>query len=168
MKWDPYCHSFSRLRDSVFQTTLWVMSWVLRARGAPRFALAADGKSPQFSEFQFLHFQKGQKLQSYKVVMRIFVVVWFLSCVWLFATPWTAAGQPSLCFTISQSLLKLMSTESVMSSHHLILCRPLLALSLSQYQGLFQWIGFWHQVAKVLELQLQHQSFQWISRVYFH
>ena len=39
------------------------------------------------------------------------------------------------------------------------------ALNLSQHQGLFQWVGSSHQVAKVLELQLQHQSFQWIFRV---
>ena len=44
----------------------------------------------------------------------------------LFATPWTAARQASLSFTVSWSLLKLMSIESVMPSHHLILCRPLL------------------------------------------
>ena len=37
----------------------------------------------------------------------------------------------------------------------------------SQYQGLFQWVSSSHQVAKVLELQLQHQSFQWIFRTYF-
>ena len=41
------------------------------------------------------------------------------------------------------------------------------ALSLSQHQGLFQSVGSSHQVAKVLELQLQHQSFQWILRVDF-
>ena len=41
------------------------------------------------------------------------------------------------------------------------------AFSLSQYQGIFQWIGFSHQVAKILELQLQHQSFQCIFRVEF-
>ena len=51
-----------------------------------------------------------------------------LSPVWLFSTPWTAAGQVSLSFTISQSLLKLLSTESVMPSNHLFLCRPLLLL----------------------------------------
>ena len=49
-----------------------------------------------------------------------------LSCVWLFVTPWTAARQASLSLTNSQSLLKLMSTESVMPSNHLRLCRPLL------------------------------------------
>ena len=51
-----------------------------------------------------------------------------LSCVWLFATPWTAAHQASLSFTISQSLLGIMSIELVMPSNHLILSRPLLLL----------------------------------------
>ena len=49
-----------------------------------------------------------------------------LSHVLLFATPWTVACQPSLSITNSQSLLKLMSTESVMPSNHLIHCHPLL------------------------------------------
>ena len=49
-----------------------------------------------------------------------------LSCVRLFVTPWIAASQASLCITNSQSLLKLMSIESMMPSNHLILCRPLL------------------------------------------
>ena len=53
-----------------------------------------------------------------------------LSYVWLFETSWTAAHQASLSFTISQSLLKLMSTESVMPSSHLILCCPLLLPSI--------------------------------------
>ena len=48
--------------------------------------------------------------------------------VWLLATPWTAAHQASLFITNSQTLLKLMSIESVMPSNHLILCRPLLLL----------------------------------------
>ena len=51
-----------------------------------------------------------------------------LSCVRLFATPWIAAHQASLSITNTQSLLKLMSIESVMPSSHLILCRPLLLL----------------------------------------
>ena len=49
-----------------------------------------------------------------------------LSCVRLFATPWTVAHQASLSITNSWSLLKLMSIELVMPSNHLILCRPLL------------------------------------------
>ena len=51
-----------------------------------------------------------------------------LSCVRLFGTPWTAACQASLFFTIAQSLLQFMSVESVMPSNQLILCRPLLLL----------------------------------------
>ena len=51
-----------------------------------------------------------------------------LGCVRLFATPWAAARQASLSITNSQSLLKFMSIESVMSSNHLILCHPLLLL----------------------------------------
>ena len=49
-----------------------------------------------------------------------------LSCVQLFATPWTTAHQASPSITNSQSLLKFMSIESVMPSNHLILCHPLL------------------------------------------
>ena len=51
-----------------------------------------------------------------------------LNHVWFFVTPWTAAGQASLSITNSQSLLKLISIESVMPSNHLILCRPRLLL----------------------------------------
>ena len=53
-----------------------------------------------------------------------------LSCVWLFATPWTTACQASLFITNCWSLPKPMSIESVMPSNHLILCRPLLLLPL--------------------------------------
>ena len=55
-------------------------------------------------------------------------IVQLLSHVRLFVTAWTAAHHASLSITNSQSLLKLMSIESVMSSNHLILCRPLLLL----------------------------------------
>ena len=79
------------------------------------------------------------------------IVVQTLSRVWLFATPWTAAHEASLFFTVSWRLLKLMSIESVMPSDHLILCHPLLLLpNLSQHQSLFQWAHSWPQVAKVI------------------
>ena len=57
-------------------------------------------------------------------------VVQSLSCVWLFAIPWIAARQASLSFTISRSLLKLMSIESVMPLNHIILCHPFLLPSI--------------------------------------
>ena len=56
------------------------------------------------------------------------IVVQFLSHVWLFDIPWTAAHQASLSFTVSWSLLKLMSIESITLSNYLILCHPLILL----------------------------------------
>ena len=76
-------------------------------------------------------------------------------------TPWTAACQVSLSFTISWNLHKFMSTESVMPSNHFILCCPFSScpsppvLSLSQLR-VFSKVCSSHQ----LMLQLQHQSFQ--------
>ena len=58
----------------------------------------------------------------------VFSSVQSLSCVWLFATPWTAARQASLFITDSQSSLTLMSIKLVMPSNHLILCHPLVLL----------------------------------------
>ena len=88
-----------------------------------------------------------------------------LSRVQLFAIPWTAACQASLSITNSRNLLRLMCIESVMPSSHFILCRSLVLLPPpSHHQGLFQWVSSPHQVAKVLEFQLQHQSLQWTPR----
>ena len=64
----------------------------------------------------------------YCVYSIYFSSVQLFSCVQLFATPWTTAHQASLPITNSQSLLKLISIKSVMSSNHLILCHPLLLL----------------------------------------
>ena len=74
-------------------------------------------------------------------------------------TSWTAARQASLSITNSQSLIKLVHRvgDAIQPSH------PLSSPSLfspSQHQGLFQGVSSSHQVAKVLEFQLQHQSFQ--------
>ena len=83
-----------------------------------------------------------------------------LSHVPLFAAPWTAAWQASLSITSSQSWPKLMFIQP---SPPLSSPSPP-ALNLSQHQGLFQWVSSLYQVAKVLEFQLQHQSFQWTPR----
>ena len=91
-----------------------------------------------------------------------------LSSVWLSVTPWTAARQASLSITNSRSLFKLMSIKSVMPSNHLILCLPFLLPSVfPSIKSLFQWINSSHQVARVLEFELQHQCFQWIFRTDF-
>ena len=54
-------------------------------------------------------------------------------------------------------------SDAIQPSHPLSSPSPP-ALNLSQHQGLFKWVSSWHQVAKVLEFQLQHQSFQWTPR----
>ena len=76
-----------------------------------------------------LKVEAGTSTLDYEVVLRMkpfHIVFQLLSHVRLFVTPWTAARQASLSFTISESLLKLMCIESVMPSNHLILCCPLL------------------------------------------
>ena len=69
---------------------------------------------------------KGECPQHYKKSFKSFSSVQSISYVWLSATPWTAARQASPSITNSQSLLKLVSIELMMSSNHLILCHPLL------------------------------------------
>ena len=84
-----------------------------------------------------------------------------LSCVRLFATPWIAVRQASPSITSSQSSLRLTFIEPVMPSSHLILCCPLLLLPpIPPSISLFQWVNPSHEVAKVLEFQLQDHSFQ--------
>ena len=89
------------------------------------------------------------------------------SRVRLFVTPWTAACQASLSITNSQSLLKLMFLELVIPSNHLILWRPFLLPSIFPSIRVFSSVSSSHEVAKALEFQLQHQSFQWIFRTDF-
>ena len=107
-------------------------------------------------QFEFIYF----------FCIMLVVVVKSPCRVWLFATPGTAAHQASLSLTISWSLRKFMSIALVMPSSHLILWLPLLFLPLIfPVIGLFQWVSFSHQMTKILKLQLQYQSFQWVFRV---
>jgi len=76
---------------------------------------------------------------------------------------WTAAHQASPSITNSWSLLKFMFNEAVMASNNLFLCHPLL-LPPSIFPSIRVFSNESHQVTKVLENQLQHQSFQWIFR----
>ena len=120
------------------------------------------------SRKNFLHFQSPAIDWMFVSPQCIFVVVvQSLSHVRLFATPWTAACQASLSFTISPGVC----SNSRPLSHW---CHPTISSSFISFcpqsfpaSGLFQWVGSSHQVAKVLELQLQHQSSQWIFRVDF-
>ena len=83
-----------------------------------------------------------------------------LEFIQLFVIPWNATPQASLSITNSWNLVRLMSIELAMPSKHLILSSPSPpAFNLCQHRGLFKWVSSSHQVAKVLEFQLQHQSF---------
>ena len=93
------------------------------------------------------------------------IAVQSLSCVQLFVTPWTPAHQAPWSSTISWSLLKFMSVELVvLSNHNILSCSLLLLPSIFpsirvSSNELAPCIRYW-------ELQLQHQSFQWILRFY--
>ena len=105
---------------------------------------------------------------SSKVSLKIFavIIVQSLNHVWLFVTPWPSTPD----FPVLHHLLELAQThvhwvsDAIHPSHPLSSPSPP-ALNLSQHQYLFQWVSFSHQVAKILELQLQHQPFQWIFMV---
>ena len=93
---------------------------------------------------------------------RVVAIVKLPSCAWFFVTSWTAECQASL----SSLSVGVCSNSCSLSQW----CHPTIlssvppsspALNLSQHQGLFQRLGSFHQVAKVLEFRLQYQSFQW-------
>ena len=115
-----------------------------------KFFLICNSEDSKMTEISI---NKCWKIYSYSHVTYTVQSVQF-SCVPLFATPWTASRQASLSITNSQSLLKLMSFESVLPSNHPLSSSSPPALNLSQPQGLFERVSFSHQVAKVLEFQL--------------
>ena len=99
----------------------------------------------------------------------LFSSVQSLSCVRLSAAPWFTARQASLSITNSWSSPRLTVHwvgDAIQPSHPLSSPSPP-APNSSQHQGLFQRVSSLHQVAEALELQLQHQSFQWIFRTDF-
>ena len=85
--------------------------------------------SPLIRRVNYVWYEMGLLL-IFCLVSLFIAVIQLISHIWLFVTPWTAACQAPLSFTISRSLLKLMSIESVMPPKHLILCCPLYLLSL--------------------------------------
>ena len=107
--------------------------------------------------------------QKYVTLLWWHTSVQSLSRVLLFATPLTAAPQASLSITNCRSLLKLTSINSVMPSNHLLLYHPLLLLPsvFCSIRVFPSEVSSSYQVAKVLQFQLQHQSFQWIFRTDF-
>ena len=116
-------HTGSFLKASVAFKSIWITPQV-RSPGLLHTGSGAKLtlRSLEWDETRLTPKSDGSNCES------ALLVVQSLSHVWLLVTPWTAAHQASLSFTISWSLLKFMSIESVMPSNHLILCRPLLLL----------------------------------------
>ena len=118
----------------------------------------------------YLYFtDEDTKLNGQVRIIQPFAAVQSLSCVRLFATPWTAALQAALSFTVSQNLHRFMCLELAMPSNRLILCHPFLLLPsiFPIIMNLFQWVSSSHQAVKVVQLKLEHQFFQWLFRVDF-
>ena len=124
--------SFSTLQDSHVPETAQVSQVVGTGRLMMSTLLIPTHHHPQYTEASLLLF-----------------IVQSLNHVQLFETPWPAAHQASLSFTISQSLLRFTSTELVMPSSNLILCCRLFLPSTFPSISLFQWIGCLHQVANI-------------------
>ena len=106
----------------------------------------------QASSLPLYHLGSPFKIYGHNTANQLFVIVQSLSHVWLLVTPGTVAPRASLSFTLFRSLPKFMSTDSVMPSNHLILCRPLLLLpSISPSIRVFssesalctRWLKYW-------------------------
>ena len=106
------------------------------------------------------------------VLLSCYLYNYFHQFSWV-TQSWLTLGYPVVCstpgFPVHHQVPELAQThvhqvgDAIQPSHPLSSPSPP-AFNLSQHQGLFQWVNSSHQVAKVLELQLQRQSFQWIFR----
>ena len=152
-KWPECSVSFILHLVKIFRKPYWLLVWLL---------LLFSSNEHLFWDYLSM-LQVKVEFQSSLLLQ--FSSVQLLSHVQLFATPWITACQASPSISNSWSSLRLMSIELVLPSSHLILCRPLLLLPLIPLSSsLFQWVNSSHEVAKVLEFQPQHQSFQWTPR----
>ena len=151
--YNPMCHSLpSNLVYGIPQAR--ILEWV--AMPSSRGSSQTRDRTPELAG---RFFATGTTWEAQRYIQ--FSSVYSLSRVQLFVIPWTTAHQASLSITNSRSLLRLMSIELVMPSNHLILCCPLLLLpSIFPSIRVFSNESVLHQVAKVLEFQVQHQSFQ--------
>ena len=149
-----------------------LLSMASPIRTRPSFPLSQSLPSGSFHERLILLNQRADN-ENHNHRKRTNQITWTtafpsvqsLSSVWLFVTTWTAARQASLSITNSWSLPKLMSFESVMPPANSSSVIPFSSCPQSfPASGSFKLISTSHQVAKVLEFQLQHQTFQWAPR----
>ena len=136
--------------------TKFKMLWILILKTSPKIIKFLDENIRK----KIFDLELGKHFQ--------FSSVQSLSRVWLFMTSWNAARQAFLSITNSQSMLKLMSVELLMHSTFSSSIVPFSSLLQSFPASVsFQMSQYSHQVVKVLEFQLQHQSFKWILRTDF-
>ena len=136
--------------------TKFKMLWILILKTSPKIIKFLDENIRK----KIFDLELGKHFQ--------FSSVQSLSRVWLFMTSWNAARQAFLSITNSQSILKLMSVELLMHSTFSSSIVPFSSLLQSFPASVsFQMSQYSHQVVKVLEFQLQHQSFKWILRTDF-
>jgi len=115
-------HVLSQKSQSIIQEFIFTQEILIQTRKCQKVEIHKE------LECSFSESGRWEYILFYYTVLSVFSSVQSLSCVRLFATPWTAAQQASLSITNSQSLPKLMSIESMMPSNHLILCHPILLL----------------------------------------
>ena len=140
----------------------WRIQWTEEPGGLQSIQSQRAGHNKRDWECTRTHIKYIKNFQAFSSVQS-------LSHVQFFATPWTTARQASLSITNSQSLLKLIFIESVM---HPTISSSVIPFSFCFQSfpvlgSLFKWPCSSHQVAKVLEFHLQHQSFQWNFRTDF-
>ena len=131
--------------------------------------------SQQVERLVFVGYSGDMREDIHQFVLRFVFHLFFfnsvqsLSRLWLFETQWTAPCQASLSITNSCSLLKLMSIESVMPSNHLILCCPLLPISLLKYfSNLFTSLHYYcHYLNQLPSFNLDHLNRFQVSILYW-
>ena len=133
----------------------------------------SDGTNAMNLVFWMLSLRPAISLSSFPLITKLFISSLLSAFILFFSHSivsyylQTAAHQTLLSFTITWSLLKLISIELVMPSNISSSVIPFSSCLQSFPVGLFQWVSSSHQVDKVSELQLQHKSFQWVFRVDF-
>ena len=132
---------------------------LLRKAVSSTFRISTDGTAIRNSYFAWI--------PSFWMTMEFFAaVVQPLSCVRLFTTPWTAEHRASLSLSLPEfAQVHVHWVSDAIQPSHPLSSPSLPTFNLFWHQGLFQGVSSSHQVAEVLELQLQHQSFQWLFRV---
>ena len=156
--WNFQTRTLERVAISSYRESCWPRDWIHisctgrwtfyhQATWEAQIQLTKHHKILKLNLKHFLYLNNykiryGNNTEEHKglttiIFLRYFIVIQSLSHVQLFVTPWNAACQDSLSFTISWSLLKLMSIEWVMPSYHLILCH-LLLLSLLFFSSDFK------------------------------